>query len=148
VSATVEELDNDSPAHPGEHHSHGPTDGFYFKIFWILVAITALEVSTYFWDSWFGRDDTHLVAYPMLVVLMVVKFGLIASFFMHLRFDRRILTRIFYFGLGLALVVYMIALSVMNIWVDNGNTRFNDPPPNVTTTTVPATGAPGATAGG
>jgi cytochrome c oxidase subunit 4 len=148
VSATVEEIDNDSPVHPGEHHSHGPTDGFYFKIFWILVAITALEVSTYFWDSWFGRDDTHLVAYPMLVILMVVKFGLIASFFMHLRFDRRILTRIFYFGLTLALAVYIVALSVMNIWVDNGNTRFNDPPPNVTTTTVATTGAAGATAGG
>jgi cytochrome c oxidase subunit IV len=138
VSATVEELDTDSPAHPGEQHSHGPTNKTYFTIFLILVAITALEVSTYFWDSWFGRDDTHLVAYPMLVILMVVKFGLIASFFMHLRFDRRILTRIFYFGLGFAIVIYMITVSVMNIWVDSGNPWFNDPPPNVqpTTTTV------------
>ena len=144
MTTTAEELDNDSPAHPGEHHDHGPSDAFYFKIFWILVAITALEVSTYFWDSWFGRTDTYLIAYPMLVILMLVKFGLIASFFMHLRFDRRILTRIFYFGLALALAVYIVALSVMNIWTDNGNTRFNDPPPNAQpTTTVAAPGAGG-----
>ena len=144
MTTTAEELDNDSPAHPGEHHDHGPSDAFYFKIFWILVAITALEVSTYFWDSWFGRTDTYLIAYPMLVILMVVKFGLIASFFMHLRFDRRILTRIFYFGLALALAVYIVALSVMNIWTDSGNTRFNAPPPNAQPpTTVAAPGAGG-----
>ena len=139
MTATTTDVDNDSPAHPGEHHGHGPSDGLYFRIFFILVAITALEVSTYFWDSWFGRDDTHLVAYPMLLILMVVKFGLIASFFMHLRFDRRILTRIFYFGLGLAMAVYIVALSVMNIWVDNGNPWFNDPPPNAVPTTTVAT---------
>jgi cytochrome c oxidase subunit 4 len=132
----VEELDDDSPVHPGEHHSHGPSDGTYFKIFWILVAITALEVSTYFWDSWFNRDDTHLVAYPLLVILMVVKFGLIASFFMHLRFDSKLLSRIFYFGLIVAIAVYMVALSVMNIWTDDGNPWFNDPPPNAQPTTT------------
>ena len=140
MSATVEDVDNDSPAHPGEHHEHGPSNGTYFMIFWILVGITALEVSTYFWDSWFGRTDTYMVAYPMLVVLMVVKFGLIASFFMHLRFDRRILTRIFYFGLAVALAVYIVAVSTMNIWTDSGNPWFNDPPPNAqptTTTTTP-----------
>jgi cytochrome c oxidase subunit 4 len=145
LSTTTEELDNDSPVHPGEHHTHGPDDGQYFKIFWILVAITALEVSTYFWDSWF-RTDTKLVAYPLLLILMVVKFGLIASFFMHLRFDSRLLTRIFYFGLAVALAVYVVALSVMNIWTDNGNPWFNDPPPAVTTTTV-AEGGGEATGG-
>jgi cytochrome c oxidase subunit 4 len=140
VTTTTEALDNDSPAHPGEHHDHGPSDAFYFKIFWVLVGITALEVSTYFWDSWFGRDDTYLVAYPMLLILMVLKFGLIASFFMHLRFDRKLLTRIFYFGLAIALAVYIVALSVMNIWTDNGNTRFDNPPPEVQPTTTIAGG--------
>ena len=142
MTTTAEELDNDSPAHPGEHHDHGPTDTFYFKIFLILVAITALEVSTYFWSSWFGKDS-YKVAVPVLLIMMVVKFGLIASFFMHLRFDRRILTRVFYFGLGLALAVYIVAMSVMNIWTDNGNTRFNDPPPNAQPTTTIEGGAGG-----
>lgn len=139
MSTTVEELDDDSPVHPGEHHTHGPTNRTYFVIFWVLVGITALEVSTYFWDSWFGRTDTSLVAYPMLLVLMLIKFGLIASFFMHLRFDDKTLTRIFYFGVVVAIVVYVAAMSTMNIFTDNGNPWFNDPPPQVTTTTVAAT---------
>ena len=74
---------------------------------------------------------------------MVIKFVLIASFFMHLRFDSRLLTRVFYFGLAIALAVYTVALSVMNIWTDNGNPWFNDPPPAVTTTTVAEGGAAG-----
>ncbi len=138
MSTTVEEVDNDSPAHPGEQHTHGPSNATYFAIFWILVAITALEVSTYFWASWFG-EDSHYVAVPVLLIMMCVKFGLIASFFMHLRFDRRILTRIFYFGLGVALAVYVVGMSTMNIWTDNGNPWFNDPPPNAQPTTTSTT---------
>ena len=140
MSTTVEELDDDSPVHPGEHHTHGPTNGTYFKIFWILVGITVLEVSTYFWDSWFDRNDTSVVAYPLLIVLMIIKFGLIASFFMHLRFDDKMLTKIFYFGIVMAFVVYVAAMATMNIFTDNGNPWFNDPPPVVTTTTVAGTG--------
>lgn len=141
MSATIEELDDDSPVHPGEHHTHGPSDKQYFTIFWILVAITALEVSTYFWDVWFG-EGSWPIAVALLLIMMVVKFGLIASFFMHLRFDSRLLTRIFYFGLATALAVYLVALTVMNIWTDNGNPWFNDPPPNVSppTTAPPAGG--------
>lgn len=139
MSTTVEELDDDSPVHPGEHHTHGPSTSTYFTIFWVLVAITALEVSTYFWSSWFG-DTSHYPAIVLLVVMMVVKFVLIASFFMHLRFDTKLLSRIFYFGLIVAMMVYVAALATMNIFTDNGNPWFNDPPPAVTTTTVAPTG--------
>jgi cytochrome c oxidase subunit 4 len=141
VSTTID-VDDDSPVHPGEHHDHGPSDATYFKVFWVLVAITALEVSTYFWDEWFGEGSWSF-AVPLLLIMMVVKFVLIASVFMHLRFDSRMLTRIFYFGLGLACLVYVAALSVMNIWTDNGNPWFNDPPPAVTPTTVVEGGAGG-----
>lgn len=139
MSTTVEELDDDSPVHPGEHHTHGPSTSTYFTIFWVLVAITALEVSTYFWSSWFG-DASHYPAIVLLVVMMVVKFVLIASFFMHLRFDSKLLSRIFYFGLLVAMMVYVAALATMNIFTDNGNPWFNDPPPAVTTTTVAPAG--------
>jgi cytochrome c oxidase subunit IV len=128
VSAVVTDLDDDSPVHPGEHHSHGPTDRQYFGIFWILVALTALEVSTYFWDDIFNAD-TRKVAVPVLLVLMAIKFFLVASYFMHLKFDTKMLRRIFYFGLLLAVAVYVIALSAMNFWTDSGNTGFNNPPP-------------------
>ncbi len=134
MSATID-VDDDSPVHPGEHHDHGPSDGTYWKVFWALVVITALEVSTYFWDVWFG-ESSWTFAVPLLLVLMVVKFVLIASVFMHLRFDSKLLTRIFYFGLALACIVYLAALAVMNIFTDNGNPWFNDPPPAVTPSAV------------
>ena len=144
MSSTLD-VDNDSPAHPGEHHDHGPSDKQYFIIFWVLVGITALEVSTYWWDDIFNAD-TKKIAVPALLIMMVIKFFLVALFFMHLKFDRPILRRIFWSGLILAIFVYVVALSAMNFWQDSGTTRFNDPPPNVSPPTSVAVG--GATAGG
>lgn len=134
------EVDRDDGRHMGhldEGHTHGPTEGQYFGIFWVLFAITALEVSTYFWEDWFGESDTvRRIGVALLLVLMVVKFVLIAGFFMHLRFDASLLRRTFIFGLVVALAVYTVALTVMNVWTDNGNPWIDDPPPEVTTTTV------------
>lgn len=143
MSKTLD-VDDHSAAHPGEHHDHGPSDRQYFTIFWVLVAITALEVSTYWWDDIFNAD-TKKIAVPALLIMMVVKFFLVALFFMHLKFDRPILRRIFWSGLLLAIAVYVVALSAMNFWQDSGTVQFNDPPPNVS---PPTTVAGGATAGG
>jgi len=128
VSTDITAVDDDSTVHPGEAHSHGPTDGQYFTIFFILVGLTALEVSTYWWEDWFG-ESAHKIAVPVLLVLMVIKFFLVALYFMHLKFDSSLLKRTFYFGMILAIAVYCIALSAMNFWQDSGTTRFNDPPP-------------------
>lgn len=128
MSTDITEVDDDSPVHPGEHHDHGPTDKQYFLIFWVLVVLTALEVSTEWWTDWFG-EGARKIAVPVLLILMVIKFFLVALYFMHLKFDNAILKRTFYFGMILAIVVYTIALSAMNFWEDSGSTRFNDPPP-------------------
>ncbi len=128
MSTDIQEVDDDSPVHPGEHHDHGPTDKQYFTIFWVLVVLTALEVSTEWWTDWFG-EGSRKIAVPVLIILMVIKFFLVALYFMHLKFDSALLKRTFYFGMVLAIVVYVIALSAMNFWQDSGSTRFNDPPP-------------------
>lgn len=44
------------------------------------------------------------------MVLMAVKFWTVAYFFMHLKFDKRMLTTIFYTGLGLAVIIYLAIL--------------------------------------
>lgn len=124
MSTDVTEVDDDSPVHPGEHHDHGPTDRKYFEIFVILVVLTALEVSTEWWP-----DDARNIAVPLLLFLMVVKFFLVAMFFMHLKFDPAILKRIFYGGTIFAILIYIIALSSMNFWTNSGSDGFNDPPP-------------------
>ncbi|CAB4548091.1 unannotated protein [freshwater metagenome] len=127
MSAAVTELDDDSPVNPGEHHTHGPTDGQYFKIFFLLVGLTALEVSTYWWDDIFNAD-TKKIAVPVLLTLMVIKFFLVALYFMHLKFDSPLLKRTFYAGMIIAILVYGAALTVMNFWSDSGTTHFNNPP--------------------
>ena len=51
-----------------------------------------------------------------MIGLSVVKFALVVLWFMHLRFDNPIFKRIFVFGLMLAVVVYLIVLTVMDFW--------------------------------
>jgi cytochrome c oxidase subunit 4 len=50
------------------------------------------------------------------MILMAVKFFTILYIFMHLKFDKPILTRIFYAGLFLAVFVYIAMLTTFRIW--------------------------------
>ena len=128
IETTVpSEADVEAPADDDAHHH--PGDLLYIQIAIILAAITAVEVLTYFVD--FGAFQT-----PALLIMMVVKFVLIAGYFMHLKFDSSLIRRTFIFGLLIAMFVYTVALSAMNIWTDNGNPWFDAPPPAITTTTV------------
>lgn len=128
MSSDTREVDDDSPVNPGEHHDHGPTDRQYFNIFWVLVVLTALEVSTEWWTDWFG-EGSRRVAVPVLIILMVIKFFLVALYFMHLKWDSPILKRTFYVGAVAAILLYGIALSAMHFWQSSGTELFNDPPP-------------------
>jgi cytochrome c oxidase subunit IV len=89
----------------GEHAGHHPTPAEYVRIALILALLTALEVSTYYFE--FGR-----AAIPLLVVLMVIKFIMVASFFMHLRYDTKLFGRFMYTGLGFAIVLYALTLMI------------------------------------
>jgi cytochrome c oxidase subunit 4 len=93
-----------------EHHDHSMTDGGYIKIALILAAITALEVSTYYVD--FGP-----LFMPALMIMMIVKFVMVVSYFMHLKFDNRLFSFLFYTGLGLALFVYFVALATFKFFI-------------------------------
>jgi cytochrome c oxidase subunit IV len=89
-----------------EHDDHHPTPRQYVNIAVVLAVLTALEVSTYFLD--FG-----VIAIPLLVILMVVKFLYVAGWFMHLKFDSRVFGRMMYTGLFLALGLYALAIIVI-----------------------------------
>jgi len=91
-------------------HQHGMSDAGYVKIAIILAAITALEVSTYYVD--FGP-----LFMPALLTMMVVKFVMVVSYFMHLKFDSKIFSFLFYVGLGLALFVYITALATFKFFI-------------------------------
>ena len=93
-----------------ETEQHGMSDAGYIKIALILAAITALEVSTYYVD--FGP-----LFMPALMIMMVVKFVMVVSYFMHLKFDNKIFSFLFYVGLALALFVYIAALATFKFFV-------------------------------
>lgn len=91
-------------------HEHGMSDAGYVKIAIILALITGLEVSTYYVD--FGP-----LFMPSLIIMMVVKFVMVVSYFMHLKFDSKIFSFLFYVGLGLALFVYITALATFKFFI-------------------------------
>jgi cytochrome c oxidase subunit 4 len=98
--------------HADDHAHDHPSDGEYIKIALILGAITGVEVFTYFESvlNW----GAFLI--PSLMVMMVVKFWLVARIFMHLKADGPILSRLFGGGIVLAVVVYIITLLVFNFF--------------------------------
>lgn len=95
-----------------QEHAHENRDAMYVKIALILAAITGLETFTYF-ESVF---DFGKALVPVLLVCMVVKFYLIAAYFMHLKWDRPILRRVFMTGILIALAVYLAALTAFKFF--------------------------------
>ena len=95
-----------------ERHTH-PSDAQYVLIAAILAVITAAEVATYYID-FFKKNFVATVA--ALIPMMVVKFAMVAAFFMHLRFDNKLFRRVFITGLVLAVTVYMIVLFTFHVF--------------------------------
>jgi len=73
--------------------------------------LTALEVATFYLEEQLGG---FLV--PALMVMMVVKFAMVVMWFMHLRFDSNLFTRMFVSGLALAIGVYAVALTTFKFF--------------------------------
>jgi cytochrome c oxidase subunit 4 len=91
-------------------HEHGMSDAGYIKVAVILAFITALEVSTYYVD--FGP-----LFMPSLLIMMLVKFFMVVSYFMHLKFDSKMFSFLFYTGLGLAIFVYCAFLATFKFFI-------------------------------
>ncbi len=109
-TATTHSPDVDDVEH-ADHVDH-PSDLKYVKVALFLGFVTALEVATYFFDM----STTALVA--TLVPMMVIKFGTVIFYFMHLKYDNPLFKRVFLFGLVLAVIVFLVALTSFEYWDD------------------------------
>ena len=91
---------------PGEQFEidHHPSPRQYVNIGIILAIVTALEVAIYYVPA---LEDLLV---PMLIAFALIKFVLVCSWFMHLRFDSRLFRRLFITGIILAMVVFAVAL--------------------------------------
>lgn len=93
-----------------EHeHDHKP-NSYYVKIALILAVITALETSTY----WIDFGPFFL---PSLLIMMALKFVMVVSYFMHLKWDSKIFSWLFYSGLFLAVGVYVAFLATFRFFM-------------------------------
>jgi cytochrome c oxidase subunit IV len=100
------------PHHEAHQKTH-PSDSTYIKVALVLGVLTAVEVSTYYWEK---ASTGVLVA--VLFPLMIIKFGVVIAYFMHLRYDNPLFRRVFLFGLLLAVVVYLIYMTTLQFWSD------------------------------
>jgi hypothetical protein len=92
-----------------------PRDKIYWWVALFLGVVTAIEVSTYTHPDFVLWDNFATAA---LLLMMAVKFFTVTWFFMHLKNDSRLLTVVFYFGLALAAVVYLITLMTFRFFGD------------------------------
>ena len=119
VAAAAAEADAPAPpvgqGHGADDHAHGLTDFGYVKIAALLAAVTGAEVA-WSYVHWGEHGMGKFAEVAGLLVMMSFKFFYVAANFMHLRFDDKILTRLFYAGLILACIVYMIALTTFHVF--------------------------------
>lgn len=94
---------------PDARHAH-PTDGFYIKVALILAFITAIEVVLYYREL--GAVNNYA-----LIFLSGIKFVAVVGYFMHLKFDNRILRRLFVTGFILAILVYVAYMLTLGVFV-------------------------------
>jgi cytochrome c oxidase subunit 4 len=87
---------------PDEHVHPGPVEYIHVAIF--LALVTAGEVAVFYLSA------LRPVLAPTLIGMAVIKFGTVAAYFMHLKFDTHIFRRFLIMGIGLALIVFFVTV--------------------------------------
>jgi cytochrome c oxidase subunit IV len=88
-----------------EHVEHAPHESdhpgwqVYTLVAVVLIVLTAMEIGVFYAPSL----QAWLV--PMLIILAVLKFILVAGFYMHLKYDSPVFTTLFAFPLLLAMMI-------------------------------------------
>ena len=94
---------------PGELRAH-PDPWQYVVVAVVLAAITAVEIAV----SYMEGDIPDGLIVVLLLAMMVTKFILVASWFMHLRTDQPVFKRLFITGAIAAPLLYLIVLATLH----------------------------------
>ena len=100
-------------SHAGPAAAHAPGEGHatvqtYIKVAVVLGILTAIEIGALYVPGL----PRHLLV-TLLLVFSVFKFGLVVAFFMHLRYDSKLLTVLF---VGPLLIAMLIILALMALF--------------------------------
>jgi cytochrome c oxidase subunit 4 len=109
--ATTEhsETPADATLPPEDIEHPGPRQ--YVMVALVLAVLTGIEVALFYMEF-----VPQPVVIGSLMILMVLKFAIVALWFMHLRFDSRIFRRLFITGIILAISVFMIVLLTFGVF--------------------------------
>jgi cytochrome c oxidase subunit 4 len=99
------------PMLPGEVRPH-PQPARYVMIAAILVVATAAEVGLYYLEG--DVPDGLIIVF--LLMFAVIKFFLVASWYMHLRTDKPIFRNFFVLGIVAAILLYLVVLSTLHVF--------------------------------
>lgn len=80
----------------------------YWKVGGVLAVLTAIEVAVVYIDAL--KDYLAF----LLLLIGVIKFILVAMYFMHLKFDSPVYSRFFTFGFLLAVIVMVAVIAIVN----------------------------------
>lgn len=100
-----EPIDPETDIREADDHVDHWTDLQFVYLAIALAIVTAIEVALSYMV-----DDLGPVFLPLLLFLMLIKFFSVVFYFMHLKFDNRWFSILFYMGLFLAVGVYVAAL--------------------------------------
>lgn len=92
----------------GYELAHHPSPRKYVFIGVVLAIITAIEVAIFYIDLPSG------LLVSSLLLLSLAKFGLVVSWFMHLKFDSRLFRFLFVTGLVFAIALFTVVLVVFS----------------------------------
>jgi caa(3)-type oxidase subunit IV len=96
---------------PGEVTKH-PTPFKYVMIFLILVVITGVEIGI----SYLEGSVTSGVIVTLLLLFAILKFAMVAAYYMHLQTDQPMFRRFFVLGIITAMAVFAVALTTLHVF--------------------------------
>jgi cytochrome c oxidase subunit IV len=99
------------PLLPGEERSH-PSPFQYVVIFVVLCVVTAAEIGLYYLED----ELPWGLIVGLLLTLAVIKFIMVASWYMHLRTDKPIFRRFFTIGVIAAVLLYTVVLTTFRVF--------------------------------
>ncbi len=99
-----------------DSHSH-PTPASYWKIAVVLAVLTAIEVALFYIDRELSLGVVNAV---VLIILALTKFVIVVGWYMHLKYEKRIVNSFFVAGFILAMSLYTIVLASLGALVIRG----------------------------
>ena len=108
-----------SEAEHTPEHGH-PTPLTYVKVALTLSAITAVEVGLFYLDM------VPAMFVACFFVLSATKFVMVALFYMHLRYEARLFSTLFFGGVVLAMIVVVSVLAIFGTLLVNPTKESQD----------------------